>query len=321
MRLSRRIASHLYKQTKKSSVLNILGRQAGRQPRGQTPDFSHHSNSCAIPNHRVEQVFVAMSWVRDTKLTWTQRLAVKVVRTGPMPRHIAFIMDGNRRFSRKAQLESVGAGHACGFDKLAEALQWCLELGIEEVTVYAFSIENFKRSRSEVDTLLELAREKFARLMEEKDQLHERGICIRMVGNWSLLPLDLQKSMAAATLLTYGNTRAVLNVAFAYTSRDEMTESVVAVVDGVQRGELEPCDISDELLRRCMYTGASRDPDLLVRTSGESRLSDFLLWQVSVVSRRKFGADQKFDFFFFYLFEFLPAGLRISHLFHTNAVA
>lgn len=223
-----------------------------------------------------------MSWIRDSNLSWTQRLAVKVIRAGPMPRHIAFIMDGNRRFSRKAHLESVGAGHVHGFDKLAEALQWCLELGIAEVTVYAFSIENFKRSQSEVDTLLGLAREKFSRLMEEKDRLHEKGICIRMIGNWSLLPIDLQKSMAEATLLTRTNTKAILNVAFAYTSRDEMTESVAAVVDGVQRGELEPCDISDELLRRCMYTGESKDPDLLVRTSGESRLSDFLLWQVNI---------------------------------------
>lgn len=231
---------------------------------------------------RIVYSCASMSWIRDSNLTWCQRVAVNVVRSGPIPRHVAFIMDGNRRFANKVNLNSVTDGHVRGFDKLAEALQWCLDLGIDEVTVYAFSIENFKRQQNEVDTLMEMAREKFERLMEEKDRLNERGICIRMVGNWSLLPLDLQKCMANAMLLTKDNSRAILNVAFSYTSRDEMTDSVAAIVDGVQRNELRPGDISDNLIRRCMYTGQSSDPDLLVRTSGESRLSDFLLWQVSV---------------------------------------
>lgn len=222
-----------------------------------------------------------MSWVRDSTLSWTQRIALKVIRSGKIPRHVAFIMDGNRRYANKVQLKTATEGHVHGFDKLAEALQWCLDFGIEEVTVYAFSIENFKRSQSEVDTLMQLAREKFAKFMEEKDQLNERGICIRMIGNWTLLPIDLQKCMADAMLLTQYNTKAILNVAFAYTSRDEMTQSIKDIVDGVQRNELEPCDITDTLIRRCMYSGKSSDPDLLVRTSGESRLSDFLLWQVN----------------------------------------
>lgn len=222
-----------------------------------------------------------MSWVRDSNLTWTQRLAVKIIRSGSVPRHVAFIMDGNRRYANKAHLNSVTDGHIRGFDKLAEALQWCSELGIEEVTVYAFSIENFKRSRDEVDTLMQMAREKFERLMAEKDRLNEKGICIRMIGNWSLLPIDLQQCMADAVLLTKHNKRAILNVAFAYTSRDEMCNSIATIIEGVQCGDLKPNDISDELIRRCMYTGESSDPDLLVRTSGESRLSDFLLWQVS----------------------------------------
>lgn len=223
-----------------------------------------------------------MSWVRDSTLSWTQRLALKVIKSGRIPRHVAFIMDGNRRYANKVQLKTTTDGHVRGFDKLAEALQWCLDIGIEEVTVYAFSIENFKRSKSEVDTLMQLAREKFAKFMEEKDQLNERGICIRMIGNWTLLPVDLQKCMAEAMLLTEHNTNAVLNVAFAYTSRDEMTQSIKDIIDGVHRNEIEPCDITDTLIRRCMYSGKSSDPDLLVRTSGEARLSDFLLWQVSV---------------------------------------
>lgn len=190
-------------------------------------------------------------------------------------------MDGNRRFATKTKLASRTDGHVKGFDKLSEALEWCLELGIGEVTVYAFSIENFKRSADEVETLLRMAREKFGRLMEEKDKLNERGICIRIVGNVSMLPPDLQQVMAEAMLLTQHNTNAILNVAFAYTSRDEITDAIRTCVHGCETGELRPDDVDNDLLRLCMYTRRSPDPDMLVRTSGEARLSDFLLWQVS----------------------------------------
>lgn len=229
----------------------------------------------------VDSTSLKMSWVRESTLTWFQRFAVNVVRCGRIPTHVAFIMDGNRRFATKNHLKSNTEGHVKGFDKLSEALQWCSDLGIREVTVYAFSIENFKRSDDEVDTLMSIAREKFGRLMEEKDKLHERGISIRIIGNMSLLPLDLQKIMAEAILLTKDNNRAILNVAFAYTSRDEITESIRTLTRGVQDGELEAEDISEVLMRRCMYSKDSPDPELLVRTSGESRLSDFMSWQVS----------------------------------------
>lgn len=221
------------------------------------------------------------SWFRDSNLSWTQRLALKILRTGQVPRHVAFIMDGNRRFANKQHLSSAIDGHVHGFSKLAETLQWCRDIGIEEVTVYAFSIENFKRPSTEVDGLMRLSREKFAKFMEEKDELDKRGVCVRMIGNWSLLPIDLQQKIAEVVLMTRNNSKAILNVAFAYTSRDEITHSIKAIVDGVRQNELEPCDISESLIRRCMYTGESSDPDLLVRTSGEIRLSDFLLWQVS----------------------------------------
>lgn len=229
------------------------------------------------------------SWVADNKLTWLQRLAVNVIRCGPIPRHVAFIMDGNRRYATKVGMPSTTDGHRLGFDKLAEALQWCLELGIAEATVYAFSIENFKRSEEEVGTLMALAGDKFEQLLGELDRLHERGICIRVVGDWSLLPVALQRSMAEAVLRTSGNRRATLNVAFAYTSRDEATAAMRAIATEVRTGDagdgddggLRPEDVTEELLRGCMYTRKSAEPDLLVRTSGESRLSDFMLFQVS----------------------------------------
>ncbi|XP_062563691.1 dehydrodolichyl diphosphate synthase complex subunit DHDDS [Armigeres subalbatus] len=217
-------------------------------------------------------------WVRESNLLWYHRWIIKVLKAGPVPRHVAFIMDGNRRFARKENIAKA-EGHSKGFDKLSETLQWCQDIGILEVTVYAFSIENFKRTKEEVDTLMNLAREKFRKLLEERDKLHERGICIRIIGNMNLLPADIQHIMAEAVLLTQHNKNAFLNVAFSYTSRDEIAHSIRTVAQGVQDGQLQAEDIDEEVLTKCMYTKHCTNPDLLVRTSGEVRLSDFLLWQ------------------------------------------
>ncbi|XP_055716990.1 dehydrodolichyl diphosphate synthase complex subunit DHDDS [Phlebotomus papatasi] len=221
-----------------------------------------------------------MSWVSDTKLPWWQRFAVSVVKVGKIPDHIAFIMDGNRRFAKKIQVEKA-EGHSRGFEKLSNVLQWCLDLGVKEVTVYAFSIENFKRSKDEVDALLNLASDKFDKLIEEKDKLNENGICIRIIGNLEMLPVSLQQKIARAMHVTRMNSRAILNVAFAYTSRDEITHSVRTITEGVNESILDQEAITDELINRCLHTKHSTNPDLLIRTSGETRLSDFLLWQVS----------------------------------------
>jgi len=221
-----------------------------------------------------------MSWVRESKKSWVHRACEHVLKAGPIPKHVAFIMDGNRRFASKNRLER-SQGHLMGFDKLAETLEWCLDLGITEVTVYAFSIENFKRSKEEVDGLMELARQKFARLQEEKEELDKHGVCIRVLGNITLLPKDIQEMIAEASNFTKHNSRAILNVCFSYTSRDEICTAMREVAEGVQQGLIQESDISEELLSRCLYTNKSPDPDLLVRTSGEVRLSDFLLWQTT----------------------------------------
>lgn len=221
-----------------------------------------------------------MSWLSESNLTRLQRFAIRLLQCGPIPKHVAFIMDGNRRFATKNNLKTKTEGHVKGFDKLVEILQWCIDVGIKEVTVYAFSIENFKRSKDEVETLLQMAKVKFEKLIEDKDKLNERGICVRIVGNLSLLPIELQSTMAEVMLMTKNNNQAVWNIAFAYTSRDEMTESIRTIVNGVKRSELTVDDISDDLFKRCMYMSNSPDPDLIIRTSGETRLSDFMTYQV-----------------------------------------
>ncbi|KAM9606990.1 dehydrodolichyl diphosphate synthase complex subunit DHDDS isoform X3 [Harpia harpyja] len=219
-----------------------------------------------------------MSWIREGELTIIERFCANIIKAGPMPKHVAFIMDGNRRYAQKCHVERQ-QGHSQGFDKLAQTLRWCLNLGIREVTVYAFSIENFKRSKEEVDGLMDLARQKFSRLLEEQESLKKHGVCIRVLGDLPLLPLDIQELIAQAVLATRNYNKCFLNVCFAYTSRHEISNAVREMAWGVEQGLLEPSDVSESLLDKCLYTNNSPDPDLLIRTSGEVRLSDFLLWQ------------------------------------------
>jgi len=221
-----------------------------------------------------------MSWVKENKLKWFETLAVNILKCGAIPNHLAFIMDGNRRFASRLGVLQI-EGHTKGFDKLTDTLRWCLDLGIREVTVYAFSIENFKRSEEEVERLMTLAREKFNLLLKEKEKLKEHGIRIRIIGNIRLLPTDLQKLVVEATESTRLNNKAVLNVAFSYTSREEMSHAVSELAWGLRENYLKEDDIDEKLIEKCLYTGDSTPPDLLIRTSGEVRLSDFLLWQTS----------------------------------------
>lgn len=126
---------------------------------------------------------------------------------------------------------------------------------------------------------MDLAREKFQKLLEEKDKLMEESVCIRIIGNLSLLPDDLKKLMAQAVLLTKDNNKAILNIAFSYTSRDEIGHSVNTILEGINKNEIQMEDIDEDLISNCLYSHASPNPDILIRTSGEVRLSDFLLWQ------------------------------------------
>lgn len=221
-----------------------------------------------------------MSWIKEGELNFLERIAANILKAGPMPKHVAFIMDGNRRFARKKHLDRQ-EGHMQGFNKLAETLRWCKHLDIQEVTVYAFSIENFKRSNDEVDGLMELARQKFLRLLDEMDNLKKHGVCIRVLGDLNMLPLDLQQLIAKAVVATKNHNKCFLNVCFAYTSRYEITNAVREMAWGVEQGLIKASDVSELLLSECLYSNNSPNPELLIRTSGEVRLSDFLLWQTS----------------------------------------
>ncbi|XP_065057833.1 dehydrodolichyl diphosphate synthase complex subunit DHDDS-like [Rhopilema esculentum] len=222
-----------------------------------------------------------MSWFQDQKeLGFLHSLVFKIIKSGNIPKHVAIIMDGNRRFARKHCLEKKD-GHSKGFEKLAQVLHWCFELGIPEVTVYAFSTENFKRSEEEVNGLMALAKEKFDRLMEEKDMIMKYGVCVRVLGDASLLPEDVRTSVARVVDFSKMNSKSTLNVAMAYSSRHEITEAVKEIAAGIKNGLLAKNDLNELLLEKCLYSRKSADVDLLIRTSGEVRLSDFLMWQSS----------------------------------------
>lgn len=140
---------------------------------------------------------------------WLRSLCCRVLRCGQVPRHVAIIMDGNRRYAHKMHYERSFHGHVSGFDKLMETMEWCLELGITELTVYAFSIENFKRPREEVDALMELAKAKITQLLERKELIGRHGVQVRALGNLGLLPSDVLEAVARVVNFSQSNNRWV----------------------------------------------------------------------------------------------------------------
>ncbi|XP_029174608.1 dehydrodolichyl diphosphate synthase complex subunit DHDDS-like isoform X1 [Nylanderia fulva] len=221
-----------------------------------------------------------MSWIWSYILYWFQLLALKIIKTGQIPKHVAIMMDGNRRYAKKRNMAKMD-GNKKGYDKLIEVIDWCTNLGITEITAYTFSINNFNRSKNEVNGFMKLARYKFKLMLEEKNKWDEKGIRIRVIGNLALLSEEMQKLLAKMMITTKNNNKITLNLAFPYSSRDEITHAVKDILRGVKHGDILLEDINEDLISHSLYTYKSTNPDLLIRTSGEVRLSDFLLWQIS----------------------------------------
>lgn len=204
-----------------------------------------------------------------------KNVLAKILTTGPVPKHIGFVMDGNRRFARKHKIE-LKEGHNAGFESMAKILEICYECGVESCTVFAFSIENFKRNKFEVDWLMELAKLRFSQMVEQGEICEQFGIKIKVLGDKSLLPVEVLKVLNQAEEITKNNNRAILNVCFPYTARNEITNSIKTIIS--QKTEVELID--EQLIEDNLYTQNQAPLDLLIRTSGVTRLSDFLLWQV-----------------------------------------
>ncbi|MGN0741111.1 MAG: isoprenyl transferase [Candidatus Fimadaptatus sp.] len=194
-----------------------------------------------------------------------------------MPRHIAIIMDGNGRWAQKRLLPRA-AGHRAGVEALRNVITRCDELGIEALTVYAFSTENWARSKEEVGALMSLLLEYFTR---ELDELHQKNVRILILGDVDGLPPRQRDAVRAAMERTCANTGLRLNIALNYGSRAELARAARALADRAARGEIAPGDIDERMLESEMYTAGLPEVDLLIRTSGEQRLSNFLLYQLA----------------------------------------
>lgn len=192
------------------------------------------------------------------------------------PEHIAIIMDGNRRWARSKNLE-VKEGHKKGAETLENIANFCNEIGIKYLTVYAFSTENWKRSKEEVGTLMLLLRNYLSEFSKRADT---DNIKIKVLGDITALDNGLQKSIEKAIERTKDNTGLTLNIAFNYGGRAEITRAVKEIALKVKNNEINIEDINEELISNNLYTKGEPDPDLLIRTSGEIRTSNFLPWQL-----------------------------------------
>ncbi|TVY87536.1 Dehydrodolichyl diphosphate synthase complex subunit [Lachnellula willkommii] len=270
-----------------------------------------------------------------------RELLIGAIRQGPVPQHVAFVMDGNRRFARSHKIETV-EGHNLGFEALARILEVCYKSGVKIVTVYAFSIENFKRSKYEVDALMAMAKIKLQQLSQHGELLQKYGASIRVLGQRDLIKPDVLEAVDRAVELTKNNGDCILNICFPYTSREEITSAIKSTVEDYskplsaqarpfsqtritqkirsrnlstsplrstsptpsstsdvddsisttttlhadspndgQEGPLypDPETITSSTIEEHLLTAGNPPLDLLIRTSGVKRLSDFMLWQ------------------------------------------
>lgn len=194
-----------------------------------------------------------------------------------LPYHIAIIMDGNGRWAKKRLMPRT-MGHRAGMSSLKKIVQTCDELGIAILTVFAFSTENWKRPRDEVDYLMQLLVEF---LRKELDELHSKNVRIRVLGDYELVPQECQVEIKRALELTRQNTGLIFNIALNYGARQEIIEAVKIFTKKVLDKELKLSDLNEELFSSLLYTDGMPDPDLLIRTAGEKRISNFMLWQIA----------------------------------------
>jgi len=194
-----------------------------------------------------------------------------------LPRHIAVIMDGNGRWARRRHFPKI-AGHKAGIKSVEETIKAAREFGIKILTLYAFSTENWKRPRKEVDALMGLL-ENY--LDHETEKISDWGVRIRAIGKINGLPSPIRVKLRRAEERTALNTAIFVNFALNYGSRSEIIDAARKIAEEVKANRLDPNDISEKKFADYLYTAGMPDPDLLIRTSGEARMSNFLLWQIS----------------------------------------
>ncbi|WP_267640571.1 polyprenyl diphosphate synthase [Haloarchaeobius amylolyticus] len=217
------------------------------------------------------------SWLRRQWRSGYERLLRREI--SGTPTHVAVIQDGNRRYARK-QGEDAPDGHREGAQTTEQVLQWCQDLDIEELTLYAFSTENFERPQEELDPLFDLLARKL-REFADNEKVHENEVRIRAIGDTSMLPERVRSAVRYADEQTREYDQFVLNIALAYGGRNELLTAARTVAESVDAGELDPTDIDVATIEERLYGQSVRDVDLIIRTGGDERTSNFLPWHAN----------------------------------------
>jgi tritrans,polycis-undecaprenyl-diphosphate synthase [geranylgeranyl-diphosphate specific] len=201
------------------------------------------------------------------------------IKSGEKPEHIAIILDGNRRWANANEV-NPWLGHKQGADTVEQLLDWCLKLNVKFTTLYAFSTENFSRSSQEIEEIMRISEERFRKLLTD-ERIHRNKIHVKVIGRTNLLPEPLQQLIGEMEKATENYDNQFLNFAFAYGGRAEIVDAAKTIAVEVKEGKLELDDIDESMFEKYLYTShmTKQEPDLIIRTSGEERLSGFLLWQ------------------------------------------
>ncbi len=207
----------------------------------------------------------------------TEEVLAQVRQQGGLPRHIAIIMDGNGRWARGRLMPRV-FGHRSGMSAVREVIEGAVEARVPFLSLFAFSRENWERPATEVEALMDLLVEYVGR---ESEELLEKGVQVRVLGDLERLTPEAARAVAEVTARTAANERLVLNLFISYGARDEIVRAVRSLARDALAGRLTPDSITEETVSEYLYTSGCPDPDLLIRTSGEQRLSNFLLWQLA----------------------------------------
>ena len=210
-------------------------------------------------------------------MTNTDQLRKAIFDRGNIPVHVAIVMDGNGRWAKKRFLPRI-AGHREGINSVRKVTRICGEIGIKHLTLYTFSKENWNRPRKEVSAIMQLL---LSTIRAEVKNLHKNNVRLSVIGQINDLTADARQGMLEGVELTRNNTGLNLNLALSYGSRQEITTALRTLIDKVLAGELEPDAIDEKMISKHLYTGQMPDPDLLIRTGGDFRISNFLLWQMA----------------------------------------
>ena len=195
------------------------------------------------------------------------------------PKHVGIILDGNRRFARSQGLVPW-MGHRLGANKVRDFLLWCFDSGIKMVTMYAFSTENFSRPPREINEIFTIIKERYTEIIEDP-LIHKYKVKVKAIGRLSLLPRDIRNTLRKMEKVTEHYDEHFLNIAISYGGRTELVDAFRDMATEISDGELAPEQIDERLVSGHLYTAGMPDPDLIIRTSGEERLSGFLLWQAA----------------------------------------